>query len=189
MKSDIVSSALLGKYYREVRLGKFRFKIYMPTLKRIASIVVNECGLNDGIKTICLDHTHSVDKLSIAIFDNHLLRFLFKWYVCRYVPSSHVKEAVEVLCSLMRGDDLFSSVKFEKTTVKEHYDTVGNNSILGVLATLMDSLHVSYTEAFEKIPYPVLLVMSADKIRTLSSNECKVVEMTGREMLNRKIKK
>lgn len=37
--------------------------------------------------------------------------------------------------------------------------------MLGQIATFMDSLHLTYDEVVNKIPYRVLLIMSRDKLR------------------------
>ena len=37
--------------------------------------------------------------------------------------------------------------------------------MLGQIATFMDSLHLTYEEVLDKIPYRTLLIMSKDKLR------------------------
>lgn len=48
-----------------------------------------------------------------------------------------------------------------KTTV------VGNNCLLGQIASFMDILHLTYDEVVHKIPYRNLVVMQKDKLRTV----------------------
>ncbi|MBQ0073611.1 MAG: hypothetical protein KBT34_05415 [Prevotella sp.] len=51
----------------------------------------------------------------------------------------------------------------------------------------MENLHVSYTEAFEIIPYRNLCLMSKDKLRVCYGK--KVERTKGKEMMNRRKKK
>lgn len=66
---------------------------------------------------------------------------------------------------------------------------IGNATMFGQMATLMESLHLTYKEVFEEIPYRVLMLMSKDKLRPLTGD--RVVKSTGKDMLARrgKIKK
>lgn len=43
--------------------------------------------------------------------------------------------------------------------------TVGNDTLLGQIASFMDSLHLSYNEVVRVIPYRNLLLMAKDKQR------------------------
>ena len=59
--------------------------------------------------------------------------------------------------------------------------------MLGQIATFMESLHVSYDEAFEKIPYRNLVLMSRDKLHVVFGKERKkVTKVSGREMAQRR---
>ena len=43
--------------------------------------------------------------------------------------------------------------------------TIGNDTLLGQIASFMDSLHLSYQEVVKEIPYRNLLLMAKDKQR------------------------
>lgn len=43
--------------------------------------------------------------------------------------------------------------------------TIGNDTLLGKIASFMDSLHLSYQEVVREIPYRNLLLMAKDKQR------------------------
>ena len=45
---------------------------------------------------------------------------------------------------------------------------------------------MSHKEAFEVIPYPVMLIMNADKLRPLGMNEKKVNKISGKELAGRR---
>ena len=49
--------------------------------------------------------------------------------------------------------------------------TVGNTTFFGQIAHLIDTLHLSYTEVFEVIPYRNLLMMQRDKLHTVSGQK------------------
>lgn len=55
---------------------------------------------------------------------------------------------------------------------------------MGQIATFMDSLHLSYKEVFEEIPYRNLTIMSKDKLRPVYGT--KVEKSTGREVMLRR---
>nr|DAJ65137.1 MAG TPA: hypothetical protein [Bacteriophage sp.]DAQ58192.1 MAG TPA: hypothetical protein [Caudoviricetes sp.]DAU15348.1 MAG TPA: hypothetical protein [Caudoviricetes sp.] len=52
---------------------------------------------------------------------------------------------------------------------------------------MVDTLHLSYTEVFEIIPYRNLLMMQRDKLHTVSGQ--KVNRISGKELANRRKKK
>lgn len=84
---------------------------------------------------------------------------------------------------MINGKELFDSVTIDKFRSKNGTaETIGANSIFGAMGSLMDSLHLTYKEAFEVIPYPCLLMMNADKLRVLGAGEDKMVEVTGKEL-------
>ena len=81
----------------------------------------------------------------------------------------------------MEGDNIVEAIK-ELPEV-----TVGNTTFFGQIAHLIDTLHLSYTEVFEVIPYRNLLMMQRDKLHTVSGQ--KVNRISGKELANRRKKK
>jgi hypothetical protein len=63
---------------------------------------------------------------------------------------------------------------------------IGNETLLGQIATIMDALHLTYTEVFEKIPYRNLLIMQKDKLHEACGKVIK--KTTGKELMGEKIK-
>lgn len=61
---------------------------------------------------------------------------------------------------------------------------IGNDCMLGQIASFMESLGLSYDEVVYKIPYRNLLVMSKDKLRTCTG--VKVQKTTGKDMAARR---
>lgn len=64
-------------------------------------------------------------------------------------------------------------------------EVIGNDCLLGQIATFQESLHLSYQEVLEEIPYRNLIIMQKDKLRTLYNSE-KMVEMSDEEFFRNK---
>jgi len=58
--------------------------------------------------------------------------------------------------------------------------------MLGQVATFMDTLHVTYREAFEEIPYRNLVIMSMDKMHTTDKDNI-VHHDAGKDMMARRM--
>ena len=63
---------------------------------------------------------------------------------------------------------------------------IGNDTLLGQIATLMENLHLSYDEVVYKIPYRTLLVMQKDKLHPCIG--VKIKKISGKEMAARRRK-
>lgn len=57
--------------------------------------------------------------------------------------------------------------------------------MLGQVATFIDSLHLTYEEVFEKIPYRNLVIMQKDKMRVAYNGVKK--KISGREAMTRRM--
>ena len=55
-------------------------------------------------------------------------------------------------------------------------EVIGNDCLLGQIATFQESLHLTYAEVLDVIPYRNLIIMQKDKLRPLYNSE-KMVEM------------
>lgn len=64
-------------------------------------------------------------------------------------------------------------------------EVIGNDCLLGQIATFQESLHLTYDEVLDKIPYRNLIIMQKDKLRTLYNSE-KMVEMTDDDFFKEK---
>lgn len=64
-------------------------------------------------------------------------------------------------------------------------EVIGNDCLLGQIATFQESLHLTYHEVVDEIPYRNLIIMQKDKLRTLCNSE-KFVEMSDDEFFNNK---
>lgn len=79
------------------------------------------------------------------------------------------------------------AVNFSKECGKSDSKTevIGNDCLLGQIATFQESLHLTYHEVMEEIPYRNLIIMQKDKLRTLHNSE-KMVEMSDDEFFKEK---
>lgn len=60
----------------------------------------------------------------------------------------------------------------------------GNDTLLGQVASFMDTLHLTYDEVVYKIPYRNLLLMQKDKLHVVYGT--KVNKVKGRDMSARR---
>ena len=67
-------------------------------------------------------------------------------------------------------------------------EVIGNDCLLGQIATFQESLHLSYHEVLDEIPYRNLIIMQKDKLRPLYNSE-KMVEMSDEEFFEKKREK
>lgn len=64
-------------------------------------------------------------------------------------------------------------------------EVIGNDCLLGQIATFQESLHLSYHEVLDGIPYRNLIIMQKDKLRSLYNSE-KMVEVSDDEFFGQK---
>lgn len=64
-------------------------------------------------------------------------------------------------------------------------EVIGNDCLLGQIATFQESLHLSYHEVLDEIPYRNLIIMQKDKLRPLYNSE-KMTEMSDEEFFRNK---
>lgn len=76
----------------------------------------------------------------------------------------------------------------ERVDADSKTETVGNTTFFGQIAHLIDTLHLSYTEVFEIIPYRNLMMMQRDKLHVVYGGH-KVNKISGKELAKRRKKK
>lgn len=50
-------------------------------------------------------------------------------------------------------------------------EVIGNDTMLGQIATIMENLHMTYREVTETIPYRTLIIMQKDKLSVVYDGE------------------
>lgn len=63
---------------------------------------------------------------------------------------------------------------------------IGGETLLGQVATLIESLHLTYDEVVNRIPYKTLLIMQKDKAQSVSTDDI-VQRVSGRDFAARRI--
>ena len=179
--ADIVARSLLNTHHASVKLGVLTFRVYQPFVKDLARAFVG--GKIDV--SISGRQKYSMETISRLLFRRSWCQKLFLWYAKRYATCEEISAATMKIADIVSGKDLFDSVKIDKTRRKTVSETVGNNTITGIIAT-MDQLNISYNEAFQGINYPTMLLMMTDKVRTLVGDEEKIVRGSGADMARRR---
>lgn len=64
---------------------------------------------------------------------------------------------------------------------------IGNDTLLGQIATLIETLHLSYEDVVHRIPYRNLLIMQKDRLHACTGE--KVKKVSGKEMAARRGKR
>lgn len=183
--ANIVAASLLNRHYATIRIGRLNFRVYQPRIKDLARAFSKErTDLSiDGRQQ------YSLEAVSKLLFRQRWKQRLFLWYANRYADYPQIREASETIAGIITGSDLLSAVKIDKTRKKAITETVGNNTIAGIMATMMEHLNISYRKAFEEINYPTMLLMMTDKVRSLVGDEQKIVKGSGKEMAARRGRK
>ena len=183
--AGIVAASLLNKHHVTVRIGRLSFRAYQPCIKDLARAFANE-RLNlstDG------RHQYSLETMSKLLFHRRWQQRMFLWYARHYGDYQQIRIAAQKIADVTTGKDLLESVKIDKTRKKAIVETVGNNSIAGIMATMMEHLNISYQDAFERVNYPTMMLMMIDKVRSRVGDEKKIVKGSGREMAARRKQK
>ncbi len=193
--ANVVASSIIGAYYKEVKLGKFTYKIYQPTVKEMCLIFGNNStSINDNMKRFELiaqmperiNECARALSYAVSIRKPELFRKATYQYIAHYATMEQIETAFYVLANVINGKELFDSVKLDQVKSESKAESIGGNSIFGAMCSLMENLHLSHKEAFEVIPYPVMLMMNADKLRPLGINEKKVNKISGKELAGRR---
>ena len=180
--ADIVARSLLNTHHVSVKLGVLKFRVYQPFVKDLARAFAG--GKIDV--SISGRQKYSMETISKLLVRRSWCQKLFLWYAKRYATCEEISAATMKIADIVSGKDLFDSVKIDKTRRKTVSETVGNNTITGIIATMMDQLNISYNEAFQGINYPTMLLMMTDKVRTLVGDEEKIVRGSGADMARRR---
>ena len=183
--ADIVARSLLNTHHASVKLGVLKFRVYQPFVKDLARAFAG--GKIDV--SISGRQKYSMETISKLLFRRSWCQKLFLCYAKRYATCEEISAATMKIADIVSGKDLFDSVKIDKTRRKTVSETVGNNTITGIIATMMDQLNISYNEAFQGINYPTMLLMMTDKVRTLVGDEEKIVQGSGADMARRRSNK
>lgn len=176
--ANIVALSLLNKYYIRVKLGYVRFRVYQPFINDLVRAFAGD-KVDLGIDG---QQRYSIKTLARLLFRREWQQKLFTWYAYRYATCEQIRAATINIADVVTGKDLLQAVKVDKTKKKTISETIGNNTITGIMGSMMEHLNLTYQEAFYEINYPTMLLMMIDKSRTLMGDEQKIIKGSGKEM-------
>lgn len=64
-------------------------------------------------------------------------------------------------------------------------EVIGNDTMLGQIASIMENLHMTYKEVVNDLPYRTLIIMQKDKLRAVYDGEV-MKEVSDEEFFKRK---
>lgn len=120
--AKIVSETLLGEYHKVVTLGKREFRIYQPTINEISRMFPGS-GLSVSENTKRLEVISSMPEhidevcrtLAVAItIKKPIAEGLTFEYIRRFATMDQIQEAILVLGSVIRGDEIFELCELDK---------------------------------------------------------------------------
>lgn len=182
----MIRGALSGTYHKNVRLGKRIFKLYQPNIIQIDEVGFDIKKVEGSAIDIMANITNDpVNILSYALtIKKTSFRGRVKRYITKHATWEQIKVAFIELYNIIYGVDLFKSCNLDEVTSKE-LDVIGGKTLAGQIPSFSEYLHISYSDII-KIPYPVLLLMVADKQRLLGEDDTVKIKVSGREMLGMK---
>lgn len=182
--SSIVAMSLLNRHHVGIRIGRLTFRVYQPYIKDL----VRAFSGDSAASWSSMSDNISIDVIARLLYNNRVFQRLFVWYAKRYATYEQIRAAAQAIAEVITGQDIFKVVKVDKVKRNKLSQIVGNNTIVGVMAMIVEYLHLSYRDVYEGINYPTLLLMMTDKARSLGSDEEKVVKISGKDMAERRKK-
>ena len=152
--SKIVSAAVLGKDFETVFVNGKAYVIHPPTIHKIAGAGYYLSDLKDGITV--MDMLRSLKDVDTA---SRALSWLIRWSDRGFSNRSFNDFCWKFLQAV--------SFSQERCSTDSKATVVGNNCLLGQIATFMENLHLSYDEVVYKIPYRNMVIIQKDKLHTV----------------------
>lgn len=157
-------------YYEVVKLGRLSFKVWQPTILDIDSYNLEMDTSDKKLNVLSNINEHPVKLLAQIVSKKApFLKGLISFYIKHFATWVQIHEAYSVVHGVFYGSALFESSRLDRVTSPVS-DTAGGRTILGQIAGFTEHLGISLNEALNT-PYPVLLLMSADKQRVLGEDD------------------
>lgn len=182
----LVCSSIIGADFEEVIINGIAYQVKAPVIKIIAGacFYLTEVKNNRFLQSfLCIGGLDSIlCALSWFIQGNILLKKELS-------KGSYyeILEALDKAYSLINIKPFIEGISFSQEYKNDvsKIEVVGNDTLLGQIASFMENLHLTYTEVLEVIPYRNLVIMQKDKLHTTSGEVMK--EVSDAEMFkNRK---
>ena len=170
------------KYFEKVKIGRFTFKIHQPTIPELDKMGFEMKKDDTKLGLMGLIDERPIKTLSYALtLRCPILRPLVYWYI-KKTSWEEIKNAFLVLHGVVYGDKLIKSCNLDTVISKTISDIAGGKTLIGQIPTFCEYLHFTKEDVLTT-PYPILLLMCADKQRVLSDDDIIKVKMTGKEFI------
>lgn len=172
-------------YYETVKLGGVTFRAYQPTI-----IHLDKCGFaletsDNKLEVLAMLNDEAIRILAYMLtFKFPIFRRLVFLFIKHFSTWGEIKEAYEIVHGIVYGYTLFKSCNLDQVSSKE-IDVVGGKSLIGQIASFAEYLGFTLDEIL-KVPYPILLLMCADKQRVLGEDDVVKRKVSGREAMKTK---
>lgn len=167
-------------HFETVRLGKVTFKIKQPTILDLDRMEFDLETDESTLGLLSILDDKPLKTLSKAI--SKRFHFLIYWYIRKFASWEQIKDAYIVLHGVVFGKAIFKAHNLDEVQSKE-IDIAGGRTIYGKIPTYCEYLNFTLNEVLTT-PYPVLLLMIADKQRTLGEDDVVKVRMNAKDLMN-----
>ena len=165
--ASLVSEVILGTASKKLTVHGKEYSMCPPTIYKIAGAVncLSSIEWQEGYKGVVnvMQHlTLACDALSIFLNnDTSLSAELSEGTL------SEINAGLTIALHFLSIREFNDVVNFgeEKDDVGSKSKTIGNDTLVGQIASFMEALSLSYHEVVYEIPYRTLLLMSKDKAR------------------------
>lgn len=165
--AKLVSDIILAKTEKKIKASGKEYVIKPPTIHKLAGAAYYLSGLEGG-KTF-EDAVRQMQNLTAACTalsyfiedDDKLTEELSEGSLTEIVNG------LSVAMQMLSIKDFEEAVNFGEERRKDDSksDTIGNDTLVGQIASFMENLRLSYHEVVYEFPYRTLLLMSKDKAR------------------------
>ena len=152
--AKIISESIIGSDFRTVFVNGKAYTVYPPTVNNLSGAISHLSGVQEA------------DNLKEVLFS-----------------LGESKAYSKALSWLITGDESLSE-ELANGTYEDQTKVVGNDTLLGQIASFMENLHLSYREVVYEIPYRNLVLMQRDKLHTITGT--KVTKVKGKDMASRR---
>lgn len=172
-------------YYEVVVLRGVPFKVHQPTLLDLDRIGFNVESSDVKLEVLALMDDSLLKILAQILTKKHpYLRKVVQFFLKHFVTWEEIKNAFVVFHGVAFGSTLFKSCNLDKVKSKA-IDIIGGKTLLGQIPSFTEYLGFTLNEVLAT-PYPVLLLMCADKQRVLSDDDVVKTKVSGLDMMRKK---
>ena len=184
--AKIISESIIGSDFRTVFVNGKAYTVYPPTIHKLAGAISH---LSD------VQEAENLKNVLLSLEESEAYSKALSWLITgdeslsEELAKGTYEENVNAL------DEAFSMIDSkvflkagseteERKPAGSETEVVGNDTLLGQIASFMENLHLSYREVVYEIPYRNLVLMQRDKLHTVTGT--KVTKVKGKDMASRR---